>query len=261
MLKKTMSRLTFGLLVFVVALSFLTVFLVKVPDIHAQGFDMVLGAHRGNSMKYNENTLEAIQEGLTDPKYKFVEFDIQYTKDNQIVLFHDYSLNRMTGKFGKVSSLTYSEINSLSDYHIPTFEEAMVLIGDQKKVNIEIKPSFDIEKDKELVDYVVSYCSDKGILDKVIISSISTEVVSYVSASYPSIKTGMIYWVHPVAYVHTDSLVTDFYEKMDAIGADYIMLHGVNLKNSKLISYKPDSMVLSFWYFTDEMYIVDDELW
>jgi glycerophosphoryl diester phosphodiesterase len=260
MIKRTKGRVAVGFLIFIAIVSYLAVFLVKAPGIHAIGEDTILGAHRGNSIEYPENSLEAIKDAATNPRYEFIEFDLQYTKDNKIILFHDYSINRMAGKFGKISDLTYDEINELSDFHVPQYYEVMEIVGD-KKLSIEIKPIFDTEKDRALVDFIIEDCKQRGILDKVLLSSISTELVKYISDTYPSIKTGMIYWVHPVTYIHSDEQVENFYNKMDEIGADYIMLHGVNLKNSKLIEKKPKSMILSYWYFTDEMYIVDDELW
>ena len=61
-------------------------------------------------------------------------------------------------------------------------------------------------------------------------------------------------------------MVADFYKEMEELGADYIMLHGSNLNNYQLLTeLKPSNQTLVFWYFNDQMYIVqkdvDDQLW
>ena len=111
--------------------------LYQVPDIIAESdYPLILGAHRGNSVDYNENSILAIQDALEDPKYNFIEIDIQYSKDKEIVVFHDKYLWRMQKRWEKISELTYQEITENGTYHIPLYEEVMNLIRDNKKINI-----------------------------------------------------------------------------------------------------------------------------
>jgi len=235
--------------------------LVQVPDISAEvNLDLIRGAHRGNSIEFSENTLPAIENALNDPKYNFIEFDIQYTKDGKIIVFHDDSLLRMQDKSEKISELTYQELSEISIYHIPLYDEVMDLIEKKKRVNIEIKSQGNLEDDKKLVDFVIQDAQQRGILDSVLLSSISTDVVKYISLNYPNLKTGKIYLIHPITYLPFDILVKDFYQEMEDIGADYIMLHGINLRSYEhLIKFKPENKTLVLWYFTDEMFIIQKD--
>jgi glycerophosphoryl diester phosphodiesterase len=233
----------------------------QTPDISATTkLPTILGAHRGNSVDYYENTLDAIKSALEDPKYKFIEFDIQYTKDKKIIVYHDTSLFRRQSKFIDIAESTYEELNQASDYKVPLYEEVMDLIGNKKKVNIEIKSQGNLEDDKEIVDYIIKDCKEQGILDQVLISAISSDVVEYISLTYPKLLTGKIYWIHSVTYSPFESTIKTFYEEMDKIGADYIMLHGINLKNyGMLTKLKPKEKTLVFWYFDDRMLLLQKD--
>ena len=248
-------------------LIYLVLGLFQVPDIDAKSdYPLILGAHRGNSIEFTENTIPAIQNALETPKYQFIEIDIQYTKDKQIVVFHDKSLMRMQNKLLNIYKLSFQELQAISNYPIPLYETVMDLIDDQKRVNIEIKSQGNFEDDKKIVDFVIKDCQKRGILDKILLSSISTEVVKYISQTYPALQTGKIYLIHPITYLPFEFIVKDFYQEMSKIGADYIMLHGINLKNYNLLTeLKPEEQTLVFWYFNDEMLVMQkdptDVLW
>jgi glycerophosphoryl diester phosphodiesterase len=63
---------------------------------------LTVGAHRGPSVNYREKALPALLAPEADASYAFIEFDVQYTGDKQIVLFHD---RRLFGPFGKSAAL------------------------------------------------------------------------------------------------------------------------------------------------------------
>ena len=62
-------------------------FFMIAPSIKSIGGDeYIIGAHRGNSQDYIENTLSALKSAAEEPKYAFIEFDVQYTKDKKIII-------------------------------------------------------------------------------------------------------------------------------------------------------------------------------
>ena len=79
-------------------------------------FNNLIIAHRGVHDNKNtpENSLKAFYKALIE-KYP-IELDIQLTKDNEIVVFHDKNLKRMTGVDKNVSDLTLDEITLTSRY-------------------------------------------------------------------------------------------------------------------------------------------------
>lgn len=229
-------------------------------------FPLIRGAHRGSSINFTENTIEAFENAISESKYNFIEFDVQYTKDKKMIVFHDASLIRMNLPLRNIADLTLKEMGDIERYHIPTYEEVMDVIGNNTKIIIELKSQGDADVDKEMVDEVIADCKERGVLNNILIMSISSDIVKYVTKEYSEMKTGIAYWVLPITYLPSEDLINSFYEEAGKIGADYIFLHGTNVKNYELLTkLKPKDKKLIFWYFSDEIYIVNkdplDGLW
>lgn len=243
------------------------VYILAAPNISSVSeYPLIEGAHRGSSIEHPENSIEGIKAALEDPNYEFIEFDVQYTKDEKLVVYHDPIALRLQGSPKIVSLMTFEELNEQGDYDAVLFEDVINLVGDRKKISIDLKPIFNIEQDKKMVDYIVSYCREKNLLDNILITSVSEDQIKYASETYPEIKTGMVYMLNPLLILPIESLITQFYEDMDELGVDYILVHGISTNNyDALMSLKPEGKTLIFWYFTDEIVIVQkdetDTLW
>jgi len=234
-------------------------------DVNVVKYRCTIGAHRGNSVDYTENTLDAIISASKLDKYAFIEFDIQYSRDDSIVVFHDNSLFRLYKNLGKIPNLNYSEISELTNGEVAKYDEVMDVI-ENKKVNIEIKSQGNFEKDKKLVDFVMNDLKDRNINNDVLLSSISEEVINYVNTNYSNMKTGQIFWVKSSTYLPFDFLTENLYKDLSESGADYAMLHVSNLNNLEdLMNFKPKDKTVIFWNFDDKMYLVhksfNDCLW
>lgn len=101
-------------------------------------------AHRGlfdNSSNAPENSLAAFQKAV-DAGYG-IELDVQLSKDNKLVVFHDATLKRMCGAEGKVWDYTLEELKEFrllgSDQQIPTFEEFLGLVQGKVPFILEYK--------------------------------------------------------------------------------------------------------------------------
>jgi len=223
------------------------------------------GAHRGDSVVYMENTLSAIRSARQNPKYKFIEFDVQYSADKQAVVFHDGSLKRMFGQPDKVKDTLYKELCRLSGNKISTYKQVMALaVG--KPLNIEIKSQGNQADDEQLIDYIMADIQTRGIENDILISSISANAIKYVKAHYPEMPTGQIFWRKASTYLPFDFLTVGLYREIDKSKADYLMLHVSNQRNIKdLLRLKPERKTLVFWDFDDTMYLVQkdptDRLW
>jgi len=227
-------------------------------------FPCTAGAHRGASTIYRENTLAALKAANDDPRYAFIEFDVQYTKDNRIVAFHDQTLMRQYGSLKSIRKTNYDELKVLTKGEMATYDELMDVLT--KKLNIEIKSQGDPEQDQRLADEIIADITDRGRREDVMISSISRELVEYINRTDPGIPTGQIYWLTSSTYLHFDRLTEELYEKFNSSQADYLMLHVANLHNIQdLLKLKPKNKTIVFWDFDDKIYIVhkdlSDRLW
>lgn len=137
-------------------------------------------AHRGFSGLYPENTMlafrKAVEEGFCDG----IELDVHLSKDNEIVVIHDETVDRTTNGTGFVKDKSLEELKKLKanytfnetyeDQEIPTFEEYCKYVSDKNIItNIEIKTNLiyypNIEK--KVVDMVKKY----NLIDRVVVSS------------------------------------------------------------------------------------------
>ncbi len=100
-------------------------------------------AHRGyHNEQYTENGFGAFKNAI-DNNFAF-ELDVHLTKDEKLIVSHDASLKRTTGKEGIIEELTLEEIKS--NYHlldgseVPTLEEVFELTKENVPIVVELKP-------------------------------------------------------------------------------------------------------------------------
>ena len=100
-------------------------------------------AHRGlhNGKNAPENSLAAF-EAACRAGYG-IELDVQLSRDGKVMVFHDYTLVRMTGCDKKLAELDAEELTKLtlgeSDQKIPTFEEVLALVNGRVPLLVELK--------------------------------------------------------------------------------------------------------------------------
>ena len=102
-------------------------------------------AHRGLTFQgdksvADENTLQSFELALAAGA-DYLESDVQVTKDNVPVLFHDGDLTRLVGKKARISDLSFAQIEQIELPHlgkIPSLEEALVAFP-EAKFNLDLK--------------------------------------------------------------------------------------------------------------------------
>ena len=99
-------------------------------------------AHRGlHGKTVPENSLKAFE--LACEKGYGIELDVQLASDGTVMVFHDYTLKRMTGCEKKVCQLTADELTKLSlkesDQTIPTFKQVLDTVNGRVPILVELK--------------------------------------------------------------------------------------------------------------------------
>ena len=111
----------------------------------AQNSKVLVASHRGDWRNYADNCIEGI-ESCIRMGVDIVEIDMALTKDSVLVLMHDRTVDRTTNGKGWVSDFTLAEIKQLrlknglgrvTDFQIPTLEEAMTAAKGKIIVNID----------------------------------------------------------------------------------------------------------------------------
>ena len=99
-------------------------------------------AHRGlHDDTVPENSLQAFAKAA-DAGFG-IELDVQLSSDGVVMVFHDYSLARMTGKEEKLKNLTAGELQALSlagtEQTVPTFSQVLALVNGRVPLLVELK--------------------------------------------------------------------------------------------------------------------------
>lgn len=163
-------------------------------------------AHRGYSGKYPENTLISFQKAIENGA-KYIEFDVQYTKDKKIAVMHDFTLERTTDATGNVENFTMSELkkfsagypkkfgNSFINEKIPSIEEVIQLCRDKLKLLIEIKRrNNSLYYDDGLEDNLGNILERYQITDDVMIVSFNLFSLAKIKSLLPSITIGCLFY-------------------------------------------------------------------
>jgi len=116
-----------------------------------------ISVHRGgkNIKNYPENCLETIKY-VNDSISAMYEVDVAQTKDGQLVLLHDNSIDRTTNGSGQLKNITYNKLktfNLVDDYNnethfkIPLFSEVLKWCKSNNVIlTVDIKRSVSIDK-------------------------------------------------------------------------------------------------------------------
>ncbi len=111
-------------------------------------------AHRGlhsRDKSVPENSLEAFR--LAAEAGYGIELDVQLSKDGQVVVFHDDTLDRVCGVHVRVDELTLSELRELrlcgTDQTIPLFTEVLDVVRCRSAIICELK---DGKRNRELCE-------------------------------------------------------------------------------------------------------------
>ncbi len=165
-------------------------------------------AHRGVSSLFPENTMEAF---LYANKIKCdgIELDVHLSKDGEVVVIHDHTLDRTTNLVGAVSNHTYKEIEkgkiSYKDNYlkVPLLRDVFKAFKNlDTHINIELKASGYIYKDieKKVADLIVEY----NYINKAVVSSFDHRALVNIKNINPYIKTAALfssYILNPVEYI------------------------------------------------------------
>ena len=175
---------------------------IKKPEIYA---------HRGSSYEYPENTLLSFEKAAKVKGIAGIEFDVQLTKDGEIVVIHDESIDRTLDGKGYVRDYTLEELKRFNvtpsgrdepfvdengeHLHVPTLRELFDLLQPYCKnngliLNIELKNSvYPYEgMEQKVIDLVAEY----KLQENIIYSSFNHDSLAVVKDINPAAVTATL---------------------------------------------------------------------
>lgn len=155
--------------------------------------NIFVAAHRGWKSKYPENTLEAFRAALTLDVDQ-LETDVRITKDGELVLIHDSTVDRTTNGSGNVYDFTLSELKALdagNGAKIPTLIEFMELVKDHPTITLDIElKEYPTEGKEELAysacDRVLKIIDNYGFTNRCVMNTWNGKLHEYINETYPN---------------------------------------------------------------------------
>ena len=203
-------------------------------------------AHRGlhKNKEIPENSLLAFKKAIE--KSYSIELDINITKDNQIVVFHDEDLKRVCNVDKKIEEVDYEFLQNLplfdTNEKIPLLKEVLSLVDLKKNIFLIIE----IKKHKNI-----------GVLEKLLLEMLDSYKIEYFICSFQSdilswfrknkkdLKIGLIFQKLPKKFEKYENLI--FLYKYSKIKPDFVSLD-YKLFQSKIFDFcKNKDLEILIW--------------
>jgi glycerophosphoryl diester phosphodiesterase len=147
-------------------------------------------AHRGYSEFYKDNTLEAFEKAILH-KFDMIELDIQLTKDEKIIIYHDTYIKNTNNSYF-IIDLTFEEIKSIDSSILLLSEFFNFLI----KKNYNNFPLYlDIKGTKRIVPHLITLISNiknSFNINKIYIASFNILIIELLYKLNSSLNYGII---------------------------------------------------------------------
>lgn len=177
-------------------------------------------AHRGFSGNYPENTMLAFEKAV-EAKADGIELDVQFSKDGQLVICHDETIDRTTNGKGHICDYTLEELKKFDasakfvgkygENRIPTLVEYFDMISKTDlETNIELKTG--VNEYPGIEKAVYEMIKEYKLQERVLISSFNHYSIMRMKEIAPELKTGFLVeaWIMN-AGAYTESYGVDCY--------------------------------------------------
>lgn len=167
--------------------------------------DLIYG-HRGASAYAPMNTIPAF-ELAAEQGADGIELDVHFSKDNELIILHDFTVDETTDGEGVVVDKTLAELKELDaggwfddrfiGTKIPTLDEVFEAVGQKLIINVEIKS---LSQESDSVEQAVADCIRKhNLSSRVIVSSFNPYVVKRFRPIAPEMPLAQLLYPSPLA--------------------------------------------------------------
>ena len=244
-------------------------------------------AHRAGKKLFPQGTMMAFEGCINAENFKtdFFEFDVQLTKDEELIILHDETFDEVSNAveyFGKTeiypADYTYKELYNLNmgeyfknaegdavyqglrgddipdNLRVLTARDALIYVENNGDYYYSIEIKINGEAGFRAADILYGILSEMKLTDKVIVASFDKDVILYLEDNYPDLSR-TAYNVE-AAGLFFDALLgierPDGYYKFDVLQVPpdrYI----VNMGTSKLVNYAhKNNIAVCYWTINDE---------
>jgi glycerophosphoryl diester phosphodiesterase len=139
--------------------------------------------HRGTRTDFDENTISAFEKAI-EYGANYIELDVRKTKDGQLIIMHDSTLDRTTNGTGRLDNHNYDELKTIKTErreHIPLLSEVFELLNGKIQFMIELK-------EEHLHDKIIKIIKENDLIEDCIISGRDIHILKRVKAELPKCR-------------------------------------------------------------------------
>ena len=152
---------------------------------------MLIIGHRGAPSLYRENTLKSFEIAFEN-NVDGIELDVQFTKDQHLVVYHDFHTYKLNQKYNIIKNLTFNQLQNINtEFTIPTLEDILPIIPKNKQLYLEIKSNCVIND--KIVSKIMKLLDAHRMIEQTTISSFNPFVLFEVKRLKAKIKIGVLW--------------------------------------------------------------------
>jgi glycerophosphoryl diester phosphodiesterase len=213
-----------------------------------------VAAHRGGALLWPENSLLAFRSAL-GLGADYVELDVHLSRDGEVVVIHDPTLDRTTTGAGPVKERTLAELRTLrlkdragavTEEPIPTLDEvAAIAASSKRQMLLEIKLDSEQRRYPGIEEKVVTILDRHGMSAATVVMAFERETWRRVRALRPDITAGCL--LSPNTLEAMGSTLSRELEAARDAGVGVVGLHQALVDAETVAATRSAGMTLGVW--------------
>ena len=163
----------------------------------------MFAAHRGGALLWPENSLLAFRNAAESLGADFLELDVHLTRDGEVVVIHDATLERTTTGAGPVRERTLAELDAVRlkdragavlEERIPTLDQVVALaVAGKRQMLLEIKTDERRQRYPEIEEKVFAVLDRHHATSATVVMAFEAETWRRVRALRPDARVAALY--------------------------------------------------------------------
>ncbi|MBS1514582.1 MAG: glycerophosphodiester phosphodiesterase [Bacteroidetes bacterium] len=199
--------------------------------------DIKIIGHRGAAGIIAENSIESILTAI-NLGVDCIEIDVWKTTDNEIIVFHDAYLDRLTSMVGFVNQMDYSTIKKAklkNNEHIPTLKEVIKIVK-EKRIQLLIEV-----KSEDALELSVKILLEELPMSEFIVGSFFHKDIKILKEQNSKIQTSIMFESVPILLEEYLNIVNPDFVTISIDTYNKYLLETIKKQNRKLVFYTVNS--------------------
>jgi len=214
----------------------------------------LVAAHRGGALLWPENSLLAFRNAIALGA-DFLEVDAHPSRDGELVVIHDPTLDRTTTGAGAVRDRTLAELRALrlkdrdgkaTDETIPTLDEVLALATPSRvQLLLDIKVDGRLQRYPGIEEAAFGRLDRHRMASRTIVMAFERETVRRVRELRPEVRAGALY--SPGRLALASGSVSREIETLPGFGVHFVGLHQKLVTEDVAEQVKRAGLLVGVW--------------